>query len=338
MAATAASTSRAAERVGQHRHGNVRANVDFVPHGPIKRAFARRLAQLRRVEAGEQRLDQRAAAGVGLAVGEARHRRTQPRHGAERAGRAGIGDGSVEQHATDGKPATFRRRPKCRAPTIDAMTDLADVAAALADRTRARMLEELLGGPPLPAGALAVRVGVAPSTVSAHLRKLERAGLITITSNGRRREARLAGPHVAEALEALANIAGDPTRPVGLKAVNRRHALREARSCYDHLAGRAGVALADQLLDARRARASTTARSPCPRTPPATTASASASTPRRLHTRRPLVRACSDWTERRPHVAGALGKALLDALLDRRQPQTPPRRPRAQHHATASCP
>ena len=61
------------------------------------------------------------------------------------------------------------------------MPDLADVAAALADRTRARMLEELLGGPPLPAGALAVRVGVAPSTVSGHLQKLERAGLVTIT-------------------------------------------------------------------------------------------------------------------------------------------------------------
>ena len=128
------------------------------------------------------------------------------------------------------------------------MTEIADVAAALADRTRARMLEELLGGPPLPAGALAARVGVAPSTVSGHLAKLEQAGLITIEANGRRREARLAGPEVAEALEALARIGGDSARPVGLKQVNGRAALREARSCYDHLAGRAGVALADDLL------------------------------------------------------------------------------------------
>ena len=128
------------------------------------------------------------------------------------------------------------------------MTEIADVAAALADRTRARMLEELLGGPPLPAGALAARVGVAPSTVSGHLAKLERAGLVTIEANGRRREARLAGPEVAEALEALARIGGDRARPIGLKQVNGRAALREARSCYDHLAGRAGVALADDLL------------------------------------------------------------------------------------------
>ena len=79
------------------------------------------------------------------------------------------------------------------------MSALADVAAAIADRTRARMLEELLAGPPLPAGALAVRVGVAPSTVSGHLARLEAAGLVTVTSVGRRREASLAGPHVAEA-------------------------------------------------------------------------------------------------------------------------------------------
>jgi DNA-binding transcriptional ArsR family regulator len=110
------------------------------------------------------------------------------------------------------------------------MPDLADVAAALADRTRARMLEELLGGPPLSAGALAARVGVAPSTVSGHLVKLERANLVTIEARGRRREARLAGPLVAEALEALARIAPDTPRAIGLRAVNGRQALREARS------------------------------------------------------------------------------------------------------------
>ena len=194
------------------------------------------------------------------------------------------------------------------------MTDLADVAAALADRTRARMLEELLGGPPLPAGALAVRVGVAPSTVSGHLQKLERAGLVTITSNGRKREAQLAGPHVAEALEALANIAGDQARPVGLKAVNRQQALREARSCYDHLAGRAGVALAERLL-ADGALAQRDGTFVVPAGAERYYRARFGIDPTRLNSRRPLVRACSDWTERRPHVAGALGKALLDSLL-----------------------
>ena len=128
------------------------------------------------------------------------------------------------------------------------MSELADVAALLADRTRARILEELLGGPALPAGALAVRVGVAPSTVSGHLAKLEAAGLIVIHARGRRREAQLARPEVAEALEALARLATGDARPIGLRAVNGHAALREARSCYDHLAGRVGVGLADSLV------------------------------------------------------------------------------------------
>src|SRR3954464_3902148 len=114
------------------------------------------------------------------------------------------------------------------------MSELADVAALLADRTRARILEELLGGPPLPAGALAARVGVAPSTVSGHLAKLEAAGLISVRAVGRRREASLARPEVAEALEALSRLCTGAVRPVGLRAVNGHAALREARSCYDH--------------------------------------------------------------------------------------------------------
>ncbi len=196
------------------------------------------------------------------------------------------------------------------------MTDLADVAAALADRTRARMLEELLGGPPLPAGALAVRVGVAPSTVSGHLVKLESAGLVTIEANGRRREARLAGPHVAEALEALSRIAGDTAKPIGLTAVNAKEALREARSCYDHLAGRAGVALADDLLQ-HGALVEHDGVFTVPPDGARALPRALRGRPRQtLNPRRPLVRACTDWTERRPHLAGALGAALLDAMLD----------------------
>jgi DNA-binding transcriptional ArsR family regulator len=195
------------------------------------------------------------------------------------------------------------------------MTDLADVAAALADRTRARMLEELLGGPPLPAGALAARVGVAPSTVSGHLVKLQSAGLVTIEANGRRREARLAGPHVAEALEALSRIAGDTAKPIGLTAVNAKEALREARSCYDHLAGRAGVALADDLLR----HGALVERDGVFTVPPEAHAhyrERFGVDPQTLNTRRPLARACTDWTERRPHLAGALGAALLEAMLE----------------------
>lgn len=190
-----------------------------------------------------------------------------------------------------------------------------EIAAALADRTRARMLEELLGGPPLPAGALAVRVGVAPSTVSGHLSKLEQAGLITIEAHGRRREARLAGPEVAEALEALSRINPATERPIGLKQVNGRAALREARSCYDHLAGRAGVQLADDLLE----RGALIERDGTFAVPPDAHAhyiERFGVDPAQLNTRRPLARACNDWTERRPHLAGALGAALLTAMLE----------------------
>src|SRR4051794_15287959 len=192
------------------------------------------------------------------------------------------------------------------------MSELADVASLLADRTRARILEELLGGVPLPAGALAVRVGVAPSTVSGHLAKLENAGLVVIHPRGRRREAELARPEVAEALEALARLSDQQARPIGLRAVNGHQALREARSCYAHLAGRAGVALADRLLESGELEF------------PGGTFLVPDGVEQvlgidlgALPTRRPLVRACTDWTERRPHVAGALGAALLRQMLER---------------------
>ena len=121
----------------------------------------------------------------------------------------------------------------------------------------------------------------------------------------RRRGARGAG----------ANLAGDaepadrPARPY-----NHKQALREARSCYDHLAGRAGVALADQLLAAGALEQRDGAFVVPERAP--ITSRPLRLRPRELRTRRPLVRACADWTERRPHVAGALGAALLDALLE----------------------
>ena len=194
------------------------------------------------------------------------------------------------------------------------MSELADVAALLADRTRARILEELLGGPALPAGALAVRVGVAPSTVSGHLAKLEAAGLIVIHARGRRREAQLARPEVAEALEALARLASGDARPIGLRAVNGHAALREARSCYDHLAGRAGVRLADSLVAGGALRIRDGVFALGDATHLADTFGIDVDA---LPRRRALVRACTDWTERRPHVAGALGAALLDVALAR---------------------
>ncbi len=154
--------------------------------------------------------------------------------------------------------------------------------------------------------------------MSGHLAKLETAGLVVVEARGRRREARLAGPEVAEALEALGRLSRpDDARPIGLRAVNARHALREARSCYDHLAGMAGVALAADLV-ARGALAERDGAFAVPDGAERFYRDALGIDLGALQAaRRPRVRACVDWTERRPHVAGALGAALLDALLER---------------------
>jgi DNA-binding transcriptional ArsR family regulator len=192
--------------------------------------------------------------------------------------------------------------------------DLADVAALLADRTRARMLDELSGGTPIVAGELARRTGVAASTASEHLALLERGGLIVVDRRGRRREARLATPAVAEALEAISRLA-DQRRPRGLREANRMEALRRARSCYDHLAGAVGVALTDALVSggalSRSDGTFTAGDSPHWERLGIDLDALRAG-------RRPLARACLDWTERRDHLAGALGAAVLSVCLERR--------------------
>jgi DNA-binding transcriptional ArsR family regulator len=194
--------------------------------------------------------------------------------------------------------------------------DLPAVAALIADPSRAAMLDALLSGGRHSARELAVAAGVAPSTATEHLDRLEAGGLVLCEKVGRRREVRLAGPEVGRALEALAAIA--PPRPVrGLRAWHHGEALRAARSCYDHLAGRAGVALADglvaggllQLGDGAFALTDRGARK---------LAEFGVDVEGVLGARRATARACVDWSERRPHIGGALGAALLDELLDRR--------------------
>ena len=190
--------------------------------------------------------------------------------------------------------------------------DLSAVAALIADPSRAAMLDGLTAGLPLTAGELARLAGVAPSTASEHLERLERGGLVVSERHGRSRHVRLAGAHVARALEALLAIA-PPKRATGLRSWQHGEALRAARSCYDHLAGVVGVALAEALL-ARACSSPARARSRSA-APGRRTWRRSGSTCRDPGARRATARACLDWSERRPHVAGALGAALLDELL-----------------------
>src|SRR5215470_14536340 len=128
--------------------------------------------------------------------------------------------------------------------------DVVPAAALIAEPTRAAMITALLDDRPLAAGELARLAGVSPATASAHLARLLHGGLVTVISQGRHRYYRLAGPEVAAVMEALAHLS--PVTPVrSLRQSQDAAALAQARTCYDHLAGRAGVALLDALL-ARR--------------------------------------------------------------------------------------
>ena len=126
--------------------------------------------------------------------------------------------------------------------------DIAQIGALIGDPARARVLTALTDGRALPASRLAAEAGVAPSTVSEHLARLLAAGLVTVRPEGRSRFYRLASPEVADALEAISRIS--PPQPIrSLRQGSRARALREARTCYNHLAGRLGVGLLAGLLD-----------------------------------------------------------------------------------------
>lgn len=215
-------------------------------------------------------------------------------------------------------------------------SDIAPVAALLADRARAAMLMGLLDGLPRAAGELGRLAGVTPATASSHLARLLDGGMLAVQRQGRHRYYRLAGPEVATVIEVLAQVS--PVRPArGLRQSREAAALAEARTCYDHLAGRAGVALLDALLAAgtltsqdpegagaagRPAGAGagypmTEAAAGYAVTEPgaATLASFGVEVASLLRSRRKFAGSCLDWTQRRPHLNGALGAAITTRLL-----------------------
>lgn len=199
-------------------------------------------------------------------------------------------------------------------PTVDGDVDIAPVAALLGDPARAAIVAALHDGRASTAGELARRAAVAPSTASEHLRRLVDGGLLAVERSGRQRNFRLASTEIARAVEALAAIA--PRRPVRtLRAANTASALEAARTCYDHLAGRLGVAIAESLvrLEALEATDGGFAAGPRAEEVFGGLRIDLASISRR---RRPFALACLDWSERRPHVAGALGAALASRSLE----------------------
>lgn len=193
--------------------------------------------------------------------------------------------------------------------------DLAATARLIGEPARAAMLDALVGGTPLAAGELARAAGITAATASGHLAKLRRAGLVDVVPNGRHRYYRLASAEVAHALEALAMVS--PARPVqSLRAANTSTALAYARTCYDHLAGVIGVAIHDALIAGDALRVGTDGYALTGEGERRLVALGVDVTGARS-ARRPFALQCLDATQRRPHLAGALGAGLCRCLLDR---------------------
>jgi DNA-binding transcriptional ArsR family regulator len=190
--------------------------------------------------------------------------------------------------------------------------DFSSVAKLLANPARSAMIGALLEGRALTAGELARLAGVAPSTASEHLDELVSGGLLAVRAQGRHRYFSLAGPSVAEALESFSLIC--PEMPVKtLCSSEDARALRFARTCYDHLAGVVGVALLDTFQDLDWLAAADSGLAIGPRGEIGfATLGVDVHAVRSL--RRPFIRPCVDWTERRIHLAGALGAAVAESM------------------------
>lgn len=188
-------------------------------------------------------------------------------------------------------------------------TALAGTAAAIGDPARANMLAALMDGRALTATELARIAGVAPQTASGHLARLAEAGLILPEKQGRHRYHRLASPAVATMLEGLMALAG-AARPAPATGP-RDSALRQARTCYDHLAGRLAVAITDSLV----ARGHLLLEADGAEITASGTGFLQELGVEAKSSRRLLCRPCLDWSERRPHLAGAIGAALCARCL-----------------------
>ncbi len=189
---------------------------------------------------------------------------------------------------------------------MDVDVDIAAVAALVGEPARARMLTALMDGRARTAKELAYGAGVTPQTASSHLAKLVRARLLAMERQSRHRYFRLAAPSVGQAVEALMAVS-PPSRPAA--AARPLDGMRLARTCYDHLAGRLGVSVTDAMV--RRRFLASSGRDFVLTSLGArvlTRLGVDVETTRRE--RRAFARQCLDWSERRPHLAGALGAAL----------------------------
>jgi DNA-binding transcriptional ArsR family regulator len=193
--------------------------------------------------------------------------------------------------------------------------DIAMVASLVGDPARANMLTALLSGRALTASELSQEAGITPQTASSHLSKLEAGGLIEQEKQGRHRYYRLADPDVGGVLEGLAALAARAGH-MRVRTGPKDPALRRARVCYDHLAGDLGVQMLDSM---RRQKLVRQHKQEIELTAEGErfldqTLQIDAAT--LAHPRRPVCKACLDWSERRHHLAGTLGAALMRRFTD----------------------
>jgi DNA-binding transcriptional ArsR family regulator len=192
--------------------------------------------------------------------------------------------------------------------------NIAQIAALIGDPSRASILVALMGKEALPATELASKAYISPQTASSHLSKLVAGNLLTVERHGRHRYYRLANDEVGRAIEALASLAPTPRVSESRDVDEQLKTVRYARTCYDHLAGKVAVEIARSLEDREYLVRSG-------RTYEVTEvgkkwfAALGVDTDELYRTRRNFALQCLDWSERRYHVAGALGAALLDRML-----------------------
>ena len=219
--------------------------------------------------------------------------------------------------------------------------DIAMVASLVGDPARSNMLTALMTGRALTASELAHQAGITPQTASSHLAKLEAGGLIEPEKQGRHRYYRLTGPDVAHVLEGLAGLA-ERAGHTRVRTGPKEPALRRARICYDHLAGDLGVQMLDSMRKQRLVRQT---KQDIELTGEGKRFMAEAlqiDTEALAHPRRPVCKACLDWSERRHHLAGTLGAAVMNRFTElnwaARDPDAgQPRRQLHPHRRKAVC-
>jgi DNA-binding transcriptional ArsR family regulator len=193
--------------------------------------------------------------------------------------------------------------------------DIAKVASLVGDPARANMLTALMTGRALTPTELAHQAGITPQTASSHLSKLEAGGLVEQEKQGRHRYFRLTDPDVAGVLEGLAGLAARAGH-MRVRTGPKDPALRRARVCYDHLAGDLGVQMLDSMRKQRLVRQTRQAIELTTGGKRFMAEALQIDADMLAHPRRPVCKACLDWSERRHHLAGTLGAAMMTRFTE----------------------